>query len=149
LAVLRRRHTDSGWLDNAFPNLQERIFWLMGQKSQEAMILLSEYIELLEPYLRPRGLSGELVGWCEAALSDPEMLPSSAARLHLFHGQALYALGRWSEAEESLRSAIKESAHSDPTTEAKATLSLGLLQFNQGNINSLFKQWPQLKHSWH
>ncbi len=139
LAVARKHYTDTGWLDRAFPNLHERISWLANHQSREAISLLGDYIELLEPYVRQRGLSGELAAWCEAALRDPQQLPLSAARLRLFQGQALYALGRWNEAEKSLRAAIKESEQADPTTEAKATLSLGLLQFNQSKYQLAFQ----------
>ena len=137
---LARCHQDQyDWLDSEFANLRGCQSWLAGQKGPRETHLLLEYIRVLAPYLQQRGLQAELARWCESGLHANEAARQHHGWVLFLRGEAQNALGRWDEASESFRAAIKESEREDPQTHARALLALGRLQFNQGAYGIAFE----------
>lgn len=137
---LARCHQDQyEWLDSEFANLLGCQSWLASQNGTKEVHLLLEYLQVLAPYLKQRGLLSELVDWCEAALHASEIVQQYPGWALFLRGEAENALGRWNKANKSFQAAIEASKREDPQTHARAQLALGRLQFNQGEYVIAFE----------
>jgi tetratricopeptide (TPR) repeat protein len=145
LAVARTHREDYDWLDKQFANLRDRFTWLSHQESESGAHLLHEYIEVLAPYLRQRGLHAELFHWCEAALRLGTAFQLPQAWFLLLPGECLNTLGRWNEATDSYRAAMKASEQGEARIHAEATLALARLLFNQGNYRVALQMMEEVK----
>ncbi len=134
LAVLHQHEYSR--LDNEFAGLRASQSWLLLQPDEASATLLFSYIKVLAPYLRQRGFAVELLDWCEGAMRACAKIGQNLGWLLLIRGNAQSALGRWGDAVTSLMAAIGASSDTDPHTHARATLSLGQLQFNQGDYRT-------------
>jgi len=136
LDLARRYQQQYDRLDHEFANLRASESWLAVQDGEETARLLVSYVEVLSPYLQQRGLSGELVRWCEHGLRACETLQQNPAWLLLLRSKAQSALGRWGDASASIQAAIEASEGRVLHTYARAVLALGRLQLNQGDYRT-------------
>jgi tetratricopeptide (TPR) repeat protein len=133
LELARRYQSQSERLDGEFTNLRASQSWLANQDGDEEAKLLLAYVEALAPYLRQRGLNGELLRWCEDGLRAGARLRQNLGWLLLLRSEAQNALGQWDEAMDSIRMAVEASYGKDPQSHSRALLALGSLQLNQGD----------------
>lgn len=123
-------------LDDEFSNLRASQSWLVTQDSEEVARLLVAYVEVLAPYLRRRGLDDVLLQWCEDGLQACKVLQRNRGWMLLLMSEAQNALGQWEERAASIQAAMEASEVEDPPTYARAVLSLGRLQLNQGDYET-------------
>jgi tetratricopeptide (TPR) repeat protein len=119
-------------LDLEFTNLSQARTKLSNQKHRETAHLLIEYLQVMTPYLRKRGLDRELLQWCEDSLLACRLLQQNPGWILLHRGGAQNRLGQWEDAKESFIAATEASENYDTHLYAKATLELGRLLLNQG-----------------
>lgn len=139
LHLLRRYKDQYDWIEREFANICGNLSWLATQHDLEEAVCFLEYIQLLFPYMQKRDLQTDLLQWCRAGLYTAEIFQQNTGWLFFLCGQAHYALGQWDEARTSFQTAIKRSETEDVQTHARATLSLGRLEFNQGNYTAAFR----------
>lgn len=136
LELARRYQDQYERLDDEFANFRASRSWLAAQSSEETAHLVIAYVQVLAPYLRQRGFNAELLHWCEDGLRACKRLRQSPGWLLLLRSEAQNALGQWDEAMASIQAAIEASRGEDPQTYARAVLSLGRLQLNQGDYGT-------------
>ncbi len=120
-------------LDLEFSNLGQAHAKLSNQKDCETAHLLIEYVQVMKPYLRKRGLDSVLLQWCEDGLLACQQLHRNPAWILLHRGGAQNRLGQWEDAKESFIAATEASEDYDTQLYAEATLQLGRLLLNQGH----------------
>ena len=132
LQLARRYQQEYVKLDSRFDNLRFSQSWLTSQKSLESAQLLIDYVTILAPYLRQRGLRAELLRWCEDGLNACHLLRQNAGFLLLLRGEIQLTLGLWNEAQESVQQAIALSEADFPDIYAHALMVIGEILFNRG-----------------
>jgi tetratricopeptide (TPR) repeat protein len=136
LRIARRYEEHFDRLDKEFLNLRASQSWLATEHSEEAARFLIAYVEVLAPYLRQRGLDTLLLQWCEDGLQACKILQRNRGWLLLLMSEAQNALGQWEESAASIQAAMEASEVEDPPTYARAVLSFGRLQLNQGDYET-------------
>ena len=136
LGLARRYQNQYERLDYELANLRASQSWLATQSSEETAHLLIAYVKVLASYFRQRGFNAELLQWCEDGLRACERWRQNPGWLLLLRSEAQNALGQWDETMASIQAAIEASEGEDPKTYARAVLSLGRLQLNQGDYKT-------------
>lgn len=102
------------------------------REDHEARKMLINYTRLAAPFLKERSFHSVLLNFCESTINASESLDINAGWVHILQFEAHYALGAWDAALTDIQSAIRQSYGDETDIYARAVLSLGRLQLNQG-----------------
>jgi tetratricopeptide (TPR) repeat protein len=146
LRLARLYAHDAKRLDYEFQNIRTARLFLVGEGissdrsgtdiyNPQLLRVVIDFAEVLAPYLHQRGLDAELEHWCDDALTACKLLRHKPGPLLLLRAEAQFTLGKWDNALSNVNDAISLTACEDPTTYARAMLTLGRFQLNRGHYS--------------
>lgn len=123
-------------IDTDFSNLRTSMNWLGEQDDKGSAKLLLGYLDTLFPFLYQKRHYLELEKWCTAGLRACDLAHRNQAGVLVMKGETQFALGRWKDAQLTVRLAVTESDGRDASINAQALYVLGRLQIELGEYNA-------------
>jgi tetratricopeptide (TPR) repeat protein len=123
-------------IDTDFSNLRTSMNWLAEQDDRGSAELLLDYLDTLFPFLYQKRHYLELEKWCTAGLRACQIAHRSQAGVLVMKGETQFALGRWKDAQLTVKLAVTESKERDASINAQAMFVLGRLQIELGEYNA-------------
>ncbi len=147
LRMVLRHLNEDDWLDQyELDNLGISLAWLAAQADAEAARTLIALVNALAPVWQRHCLFGEMLRWSQEAIRACGLAGHHPGPFFLACGEAQYALGMWSSAEESFQTATQVSSEDNSDTYGKAVVALGRLQFNRGHYDQALKTFADIEH---
>lgn len=131
--------TSYNWISSEISASYEELTTYVSTIHEELHHLLIQYVIVLQDELRKRGLSKDLLSWCNNAIESCNQIEFDNSNILLIRSDAHTDLGNWKNSLDDINNAISKSKDSDKAIYARTLYNLGRIKRNQGDYVEAYK----------